>query len=130
PAADLKTLRRQHARCPDQRPAARPAAGALPGLTQGCAASADRLDRRQSRGVAQPGSAFVWGTKGRRFKSGHSDQLSPLWRQADADRLDGAVAVAADGTGDRPGCLEQRPSTRVFRVRPELEPRAGELEWS
>ena len=31
----------------------------------------------RSRGVAQPGSAFVWGTKGRRFKSGRSDQIPP-----------------------------------------------------
>ena len=30
----------------------------------------------RSRGVAQPGSAFVWGTKGRRFKSGRSDHSS------------------------------------------------------
>jgi hypothetical protein len=29
------------------------------------------------RGVAQPGSAFVWGTKGRRFKSCHSDHYLP-----------------------------------------------------
>ena len=32
----------------------------------------------RSRGVAQPGSAFVWGTKGRRFKSGRSDQILSL----------------------------------------------------
>src|SRR3569623_3522699 len=38
---------------------------------------------RSSRGVAQPGSAFVWGTKGRRFKSGHSEQLTkPLTQSA------------------------------------------------
>jgi hypothetical protein len=28
------------------------------------------------RGVAQPGSAPVWGTGGRRFKSSHPDQLN------------------------------------------------------
>ncbi len=28
------------------------------------------------RGVAQPGSASVWGTEGRRFKSGRSDHFS------------------------------------------------------
>ncbi len=27
------------------------------------------------RGVAQPGSALVWGTSGRRFKSSRPDQL-------------------------------------------------------
>src|SRR5690606_4631996 len=50
-----------------------------------------------SRGVAQPGSAFVWGTKGRRFKSGRSDHSHfrsdcaaginaalPAWSLADA----------------------------------------------
>ena len=28
----------------------------------------------ERRGVAQPGSAFVWGTKGRWFKSSRPDQ--------------------------------------------------------
>ena len=28
------------------------------------------------RNVAQPGSALVWGTRGRRFESGRSDQSS------------------------------------------------------
>ncbi len=30
----------------------------------------------ESRGVAQPGSALVWGASGRRFKSGRPDQNS------------------------------------------------------
>lgn len=37
---------------------------------------ADRYEPRAPQGhrsVAQPGSAPVWGTGGRRFKSGHSD---------------------------------------------------------
>ena len=51
-----------------------------PRRTEGCHVRGNRLDRRRCRGVAQPGSAFVWGTKGRRFKSGHSDH-SPLRRR-------------------------------------------------
>lgn len=31
--------------------------------------------RLRHRGIAQPGSALVWGTSGRRFKSGYPDQL-------------------------------------------------------
>ena len=31
-----------------------------------------------NRNVAQLGSAFVWGTKGRRFKSSRSDQLQTI----------------------------------------------------
>ena len=32
-----------------------------------------RYNRLQIRGVAQPGSALVWGTSGRRFKSSRPD---------------------------------------------------------
>lgn len=31
--------------------------------------------RPHQRGIAQPGSALVWGTSGRRFKSGYPDQF-------------------------------------------------------
>ena len=31
------------------------------------------------RGVAQPGSAHAWGACGRRFKSGHPDQIKILF---------------------------------------------------
>ena len=37
-----------------------------------------RYTRLSGRGVAQPGSASVWGTGGRRFKSCRPDQFSPL----------------------------------------------------
>src|SRR5690606_10052013 len=30
-------------------------------------------NRRPNRGIAQPGSALVWGTSGRRFESGYPD---------------------------------------------------------
>ena len=32
--------------------------------------------RHIQRGIAQPGSALVWGTSGRRFKSGYPDQFN------------------------------------------------------
>ena len=32
------------------------------------------IESKSFRGVAQPGSAFVWGAKGRGFESRHSDQ--------------------------------------------------------
>ena len=38
------------------------------------------------RSVAQPGSALVWGTRGRRFKSGRSDQVLAgilTWKYSD-----------------------------------------------
>lgn len=50
---------------------------------KGCLGTAKRLDKPR-RGVAQPGSAFVWGTKGRRFKSGHSDHFFPSGRLLDS----------------------------------------------
>ena len=37
-----------------------------------------RADDVMGRGVAQPGSAHAWGACGRRFKSGHPDQLHRL----------------------------------------------------
>ena len=54
------------------------------------------------RGVAQPGSAHAWGACGRRFKSGHPDQLSPngfrllaqsVERQGDAGRAAGTSGI-------------------------------------
>ena len=39
----------------------------------------DALRRNNIRGVAQPGSAFVWGAKGRGFEPRHSDHLSLLY---------------------------------------------------
>ncbi len=74
-AAELSELRDRLRKAIDGRWLLRVA----PALGAGYTAPAPRLHARpmrpHGRSVAQPGSASVWGTEGRRFKSGHSDQF-------------------------------------------------------
>jgi hypothetical protein len=48
-------------------------------------------DDDKCRSIAQPGSALVWGTRGRRFKSGYSDHSSIF--DASANSLKGERIV-------------------------------------
>ena len=62
-----------------------------------CFRAPPSLGHSACRGVAQPGSAFVWGTKGRRFKSGHSDHSPPTRKQRERLSARPAVGRAAPG---------------------------------
>ena len=76
------------------------------------------LDCGPRRGVAQSGSAPVWGTGGRRFKSGRPDQFPrtnrlPLRVSApDAGSIVAATARALRYQSDGPG-VNRRPSGRA-----------------
>ena len=59
------------------------------------------------RGVAQPGSAFVWGAKGRGFESRHSDHPSRLrrygWQATQAEKVCEGVSPEVSTKGDKCG---------------------------
>src|SRR6266550_2044568 len=77
------------------------------------------LDLATSRGVAQSGSAPVWGTGGRRFKSGRPDQLLSV------ERPFGAVFLVFGGTNAVP---TYRPRYEPQRARePGGAPRSRSL---
>ena len=73
-----------------------------------------------SRSVAQPGSALVWGTRGRRFESCRSDHFPP------AQFLDQAFAFGGNRTPSSEGSslafLRKKAITRTFhKITPPAE---------
>lgn len=91
-----------------------------------------------SRDVAQPGSAFVWGAKGRRFEAGHPDQSqnasegggatgAQVSNPGKASRFD--VARAKPGL-QHPGRLSSlhRYSRKINRLRGDLATIAQSVE--
>ena len=64
---------------------------------------ADRPPRMRTmsaeRDVAQSGSALVWGTRGRGFKSRRPDHDEPIGRPADGGAAAGRISVAPSSRG-------------------------------
>jgi hypothetical protein len=93
------------------------------------------LDSVPRRGVAQSGSAPVWGTGGRRFKSGRPDQLScrkpaqvagfVVSRLGDRDGEAAClVRLVAGSAGNTGSCFAVKPQTRANQVESMTIPRS------
>jgi hypothetical protein len=63
-----------------------------------CVKNPGNLGLPAVRSVAQPGSALDWGSRGRRFESGHSDQ-----EFEDSGDLRPSLSVPQAVQGDKPG---------------------------